>query len=185
MDQKTIVINFYGGPGSGKSTTAAQVFSFLKWRGVNCELVTEFAKDKTWEESLRSLEHQEYIFGKQKHRLWRVAKHVPLIVTDAPLGHSLVYGRDVAKDSFVQLIKDSIDDFENLDVFLIRQKGYNPKGRSQTLEQAEALDKTILSLLEELETEYVSLLGFEDNVNCWCDGFLRDFLKHKGIVLSH
>ncbi len=45
----TLVVNLLGGPGSGKSTTAADVFARLKWQDINCELVTEFAKDLVWE----------------------------------------------------------------------------------------------------------------------------------------
>jgi adenylylsulfate kinase-like enzyme len=37
---KTVAINFYGGPGSGKSTMAAAVFAELKSRNVEVELVT-------------------------------------------------------------------------------------------------------------------------------------------------
>lgn len=40
------VINLFGQPGAGKSTGAAYIFSQLKLRGINAELVTEFAKDK-------------------------------------------------------------------------------------------------------------------------------------------
>lgn len=47
--KKPLVINLFGAPGAGKSTGAAIVFAELKKRGVNAELVTEFAKDKTWE----------------------------------------------------------------------------------------------------------------------------------------
>jgi adenylate kinase family enzyme len=46
-----ILVNLYGAPGSGKSTGAAYIFSKLKMAGVDAELVTEFAKDKVWEES--------------------------------------------------------------------------------------------------------------------------------------
>ena len=41
-----LVVNLTGAPGAGKSTGAAYVFSQLKMRGINCELVTEYAKDK-------------------------------------------------------------------------------------------------------------------------------------------
>ena len=44
----TLVVNLYGAPGSGKSTGAAYIFAKLKMLGVNCELITEFAKDKVW-----------------------------------------------------------------------------------------------------------------------------------------
>lgn len=43
----TIYVNLYGGPGSGKSTTAAGVVSQLKLLSINAELVTEYAKDLT------------------------------------------------------------------------------------------------------------------------------------------
>lgn len=50
-----IVINLFGGPGSGKSTGAAYIFSQLKMKGINCELITEYAKDKTWEKNFVAL----------------------------------------------------------------------------------------------------------------------------------
>lgn len=34
-----IVINFFAGPSSGKSTTAAYVFSQLKLNGISCEYI--------------------------------------------------------------------------------------------------------------------------------------------------
>lgn len=46
-----IVVNLFGAPGAGKSTGAARIFSNLKMAGINAELVTEFAKDKVWEEN--------------------------------------------------------------------------------------------------------------------------------------
>ena len=46
-----LVVNLFGAPGAGKSTGAAYIFSKLKMSGINVELVTEFAKDKVWEES--------------------------------------------------------------------------------------------------------------------------------------
>ena len=50
--EKPLVVNLFAGPGTGKSTAAAQIFQALKWQRFSCELVTEFAKEKVWEESL-------------------------------------------------------------------------------------------------------------------------------------
>lgn len=50
-----IVVNLFGQPGAGKSTLAAYTFAKLKMMNVNCELVTEFAKDKTWEKNFTVL----------------------------------------------------------------------------------------------------------------------------------
>lgn len=59
-----ILVNLYGAPGSGKSTGAAYIFSKLKMAGIDAELVTEFAKDKVWEESKAPFDNQAYMFGK-------------------------------------------------------------------------------------------------------------------------
>ena len=89
-----IVINLYGAPGAGKSTGAAYLFSQLKLAGINAELVTEFAKDKAWEESKAVFENQVYLFGKQYFRMSRVDVKVDVVVTDSPLLLSSYYNKD-------------------------------------------------------------------------------------------
>lgn len=44
--KNTIIVNLFAGPGAGKSTGAAYIFSKLKLAGIDCEYVSEFAKDK-------------------------------------------------------------------------------------------------------------------------------------------
>ena len=50
-----IVVNLFGVPSAGKSTGAAYIFSRLKMEGINAELITEFAKDKVWENILHKI----------------------------------------------------------------------------------------------------------------------------------
>ena len=69
---KTLICNLFAGPGAGKSTMMAAVFAELKWRGIDCEMVTEYAKDKVWEGSPHVLDCQPYIFGKQSFRIHRM-----------------------------------------------------------------------------------------------------------------
>ena len=76
MNKNTLIVNLFAGPGTGKSTVCAQLFSELKWDGISCEMALEFAKDKVWEESYSVLENQTYIFGKQLHRITRKNKRV-------------------------------------------------------------------------------------------------------------
>lgn len=57
-----------GGPGSGKSTTAAGVFYNIKKKFIHAELVTEYAKDLVWNEAEAFLNNQIYIFGEQHNR---------------------------------------------------------------------------------------------------------------------
>jgi hypothetical protein len=61
---ESVVVNLYGGPGTGKSRTAALLFATMKQRGVNCELATEYAKDVVWEGRESLLSDQIYLFAK-------------------------------------------------------------------------------------------------------------------------
>lgn len=47
--KNALVVNLFGGPGCGKSTTMARLFADLKTRGLNVEMVSEFAKDLVYE----------------------------------------------------------------------------------------------------------------------------------------
>lgn len=162
------VINIYGGPGAGKSTTAAGVFSLLKLHGLNGELVTEYAKDLTWEQSLKKLENQYYVFGKQFHRMWRVKDAVDIIVTDSPLVLSKVYGEFLNKgwpSCFYETVMDAFNSFNNLNFMLKRMKHYNPAGRNQTEHEAKKLDNIIKNLLVDQGVKFTELPGDFNAIN--------------------
>ena len=80
-----------GVPGAGKSTTAAGLFFELKTRNIKCELVTEYAKDMTYEKRFNTLQDQLYILAKQNQRIKRLQGVVDYIVTDSPLIIGLAY----------------------------------------------------------------------------------------------
>jgi molybdopterin-guanine dinucleotide biosynthesis protein len=147
--KKTLIINFYGGPGSGKSTTAARIFSELKDKGYNVELVTEYAKDLTWQKSFHVLGNQVYIFAKQQHRIWRLDGMVDMIITDSPLLNSLVYGDTT--ETFKSLVIEEYWKRPTFDIYLNRVKEYNPAGRSQKLEEAIEIDRITTRRVEEIK----------------------------------
>lgn len=155
-----IVVNLFGGPGSGKSTMAAYIFSKLKMAGVNCELVTEFAKDKTWEHNIKALACQPYVFGKQCYRMDRCADQVDVIVTDSPLFLTTLYNYDEnIEPEFTQLVLKKFNEFNNLNYFLVREKPYISAGRNQTEDQARELDSEILSKLIKMNIKYDKIKG--------------------------
>ena len=43
--KETLVVNLFGGPGTGKSTMMAGIFAKLKSLGYDCEMCVEFAKE--------------------------------------------------------------------------------------------------------------------------------------------
>lgn len=159
-EKKTIVVSLYGQPGAGKSTLAAYVFAKLKMLGVNCELVTEFAKDKVWEENNQALSNQIYIFAKQYYRMSRCAGKVDVIVTDSPLFLSPFYNRDPDIDEPLKKLVYAISSkYRNLNYFLRRVKKYNPVGRLQTEEESDEYGIRIKDMLKAYGVEFHEIDG--------------------------
>ena len=119
--KKPLVVNLFGAPGAGKSTGAAIVFAELKKAGVNAELVTDFAKDKTWEHNMMALGCQEYVFGKQSYRLRRCRDDVEVIVTDSPLPLGLIYNNNPALDhNFTNVVMNVFNTYDNHNYYINR-----------------------------------------------------------------
>lgn len=150
---KTLVVNMFAGPGTGKSSSMAGVFSELKFMGVNCEMAPEFAKEKVWEGSLGILKNQIYIFGKQLHAIHRVLGKVDVVITDSPLLLSLIYGHKESQ-KFKDLVLEVHNSFNNWNIFLKRSKEYNPSGRLQTEDEAKAIDNKIKRMLRKNGVEF-------------------------------
>lgn len=158
--KKTLIVNLLGGPGCGKSTGAAYIFSQLKMREIDAELVTEFAKDKTWEHNDLVLSNQFYVFGKQAFRLGRVYGQVDVIITDSPLILSNVYAKNMAGvENFKKACADLFNSYNNLNFFLERVKKYNPNGRKQKAWEAEEISYKIKDVLFENNIPYITVNG--------------------------
>lgn len=163
MMNKTLVVNLFGVPGAGKSTGAAYIFSQLKMRGINAELITEFAKDKVWEENKEVFKNQAYIFGKQSFRLSRCESKVDVIITDSPLPLSILYNNDSRlTENFNQTVMDVFNSYNNKNYCLLRVKPYNPIGRHQTEEESNALGQPIIKLLTERHIDFNFIDGDKD-----------------------
>jgi nicotinamide riboside kinase len=155
-----LVVCFAGGPGSGKSTTAASVFATLKKMNINAELVTEYAKDKTWEHNMCALRCQEYVFGKQSYKLARCRDDVDVIVTDSPLFLGLMYNHIPALDEhFDQLVMNVFNSYNNMVYFVNRVKPYNPSGRNQTEEESNIISQRTKDLMAQFNISYVEING--------------------------
>lgn len=143
----TKLVNFMGGPGVGKSTTATHVFSLLKMAGVNCEYVSEFAKDLTWSESSKTLGFQPYVFGEQAWRIERLIGKVDVIVTDSPLLLSSIYASSDLPQSFHDFVLWTHNRYNNINFYITRTKKYETTGRNQTEEEAIGIDETMTSFM--------------------------------------
>ena len=155
-----ILINLFGAPGAGKSTGAAYIFSKLKMHGINAELVTEFAKDKVWEESKAVFNNQAYIFGKQYFKISRCADKVDVVVTDSPLLLSLIHNNDFTLgEEFNQLVRKVFDSYNSKNYYLKRTKEYNPVGRFQTEDESDKIGDKIFNLLQRENIDFTETTG--------------------------
>lgn len=143
-----LVVNLWGAPGSGKSTAAAYIFSQLKSLGCNVELVTEFAKELTWENRTGALHTQLYVSGVQAYRLARIKDKVDIAIVDSPLPLGLVYVDDEERDLLSDVLWHEYNKYDNINFFLNRAHPYNSVGRNQTEEEADKIGEKILAMLK-------------------------------------
>lgn len=152
--KKTVIINLYGGPGTGKSTMAAAIFFEMKARGLNVELVREFVKDWAWEG--RKIKHNEqiYIFAKQAFRESIFYGKVDYVVTDSPLFLSEVYeshyfgNAKLTGGLYKKWLQANKDEMISVNYFLNRPLKYQQEGRYETEEEAKMIDNKIKSALK-------------------------------------
>lgn len=157
---ETFVLNLFGVPGAGKSTTAAYIFAKLKIMGVNAELVTEYAKDKVWEENQTALKSQPYVFGEQFYKLDRCRDKVELIITDSPILLSILFGKQpYLGKPFNDLVVNCFNSFNNINYLIERVNPYVTSGRLQTEEEAEALKAPLLEILNKNNIPYQEIKG--------------------------
>ena len=155
-----LVVNLFGVPGAGKSTGAAYIFSQLKMRGINAELITEFAKDKVWEENKEVFKNQAYLFGKQSFKMSRCRDEVDCIITDSPLPLSIFYNSDpVLGEDFNKTVMNVFNSYKNLNYLLTRTKPYNPAGRHQSEEESDLLKKPLEDLLYDRKIDFAEATG--------------------------
>ncbi len=161
--KKTLIVNLYGGPGCGKSTIMSGLFEELKWKGIDCEMAHEYAKEQVWEKSFSTLDDQIYVFANQLHKVNRVDGQVDVIISDSPILLSLIYDKSGLKE-FHDLVIAVDKGHTSLNIFLKRMKKYNPRGRIQNKEEAVQKDEDILGLLDKHSIDYSVMNGEKDSV---------------------
>lgn len=154
--KRTLVINLFGGPGVGKSTMCASIFSKLKMAGIECEMASEYVKDIIFEESYKKLENQIYIFGKQHLRVHRLLGKVDIVVTDSPLLNSIVYDK-TENIHLEQLVLHEFQKLNTLNFYITRNFKYQESGRVQTFEEALGVDKKYKLLLDDNNISYTEI----------------------------
>jgi nicotinamide riboside kinase len=153
-----LCVNVLSGPSGGKSTTAASLFVKLKKRHVNCEIVTEVAKDLVYENNTRALSSQLYVFGQQLYKLQNAYDSTDVVITDSPILLSAIYNQHTSKH-LMDLVLEQHRKFNNMNVFVRRDTSYphSMSGRIHSLTESISIDNQIINLLESQNIPFVYL----------------------------
>jgi hypothetical protein len=159
----------FAGPGAGKSTTAAGLFYKLKHDGYNVELVTEYAKKKTFENNNVSLSKQYYISAKQIYYQELAEQNYDIVITDSPILLGLIYAdflkgnsdkdTNIIYNAHREFILSVFNSKNNYNIFIERNDTtFSNIGRNQDLVESKDIDKKILNLLHDNGYKYTKLI---------------------------
>jgi len=165
-----IVINFFGGPNSGKSTQAAGLFHKMKVEGCSVEHVNEYAKMCVWENRIELLEDQLYIMAKQNRRVKRLVGKVGFCVTDSPILLSSIYrtayGEPHYSDLIDKLSHECYNGYHNINFMCKREnQGYTRNQRSLDYENALKIDESIYKMFRDYKIPFYHLDVNKDSVD--------------------
>lgn len=152
------VINLFGGPGSGKSTLAAGLFYEMKKKGINCELVTEFAKEMVWDDNKKVLARQNKLLAIQEERLNMLEGKVDYAITDSPLLLGLFYAPKGYDRAFANFCFAEFKKYNNVNYFLSSvDLRYCKTGRIQNEVEAKTIGFSILTFLTSMEIPFETI----------------------------
>lgn len=158
------VVNLFGGPGCGKSTLAADLYTALKRQHIDVEYVNEYAKELVYQENTLALKDQILVFANQYHRLWTAAQHNAFVITDSPILLSAIYNPDTSHN-FRALTIEMHKRFTSLNIVLKRTgQVHTMTGRIHSLTESVSIDNRIRALLDESEIEYAEFDPVHDNI---------------------
>lgn len=167
-------ISLFSGPGAGKSTIASKLFSELKIKGIQVELVQEAIKSWAYLGRKTKSFDQLFIFGQQLHSedlIFQAGLHS---ITDSPLLMQPVYARKYNFPATTELIDLALkyeDVNPSLNIFLERGKiPYQYVGRYENYEEALEMDYRIKEMLNKYAkytifetTEFPEILSFVES----------------------
>jgi len=159
MESKPLIIGFFGGPGIGKSVLAAETFVELKKQGKSVELVTEVAKEFTWQGRFKCLSNQFVVSANQHNREYSLYGHVDIIVTDGPILLGLAYNKNSLH--FENFILEEFKSQNNLNFLLKRKHKYQTFGRKESEIEAIKIDGKIKDLLDKHGIDYHEIVADE------------------------
>ena len=146
-----IVVNLFGAPGVDRDAGAAYVFSVLKMKGVNADLVNYRCPNGRGQ-------IQTGLLGRKHESLHMAEYHeYDVVITDSPLMTCAFYNESpIIEPEFSTLVRTLFDSFDNLNYFVSKDQPA-PTSRMRMRDETETLSKQIKQKLSVARIPYASI----------------------------
>lgn len=175
----TRVINVIGGPGCDKSVITSAIVLYLKLRERTVEVIPDFAKSLVWQQNFEVLKNQYFIAQRQFEMLSLLDGQIQFLLTECSLPQVLYYNENYL-DNICDIgktrtqILDWYNQCNNVNIFIERgERKYIRTGRFQDEEQARAVDRGLLELLDREGLPYTTLPADVDTINAFAATLLE------------
>ena len=170
------IINFFGGPGIGKSTQASGLFTEMKKHHMSVEYTYEFPKEVAWEGNVSQLKDQFFITANQHRNISRLYGKVDYIIVDSPIVLGCFYEQRYGEgypashysmSGLSNFLWALFKKYDNINILLKRNdETYDTNGRLQGLQEAQEID---LDIKQTLDVNNIRYSEFSVNNNTALD----------------
>lgn len=176
------VINLFGAPGSGKSTTMLGLTYKMKMMGLSAENTPEFYKELILEEGDKAkFGGQLHILNNQNIRLARLDGKNDFTVSDCPLPLIGYYTADDYIAGFHDLTTNLFNKYDNVNYFILRNHEYENEKR---VHDEEASDKIAIELPLYLRKQGIELRYIESGPDL-VDNIFDNLVETNIITKAH
>jgi hypothetical protein len=175
----TRVVNVIGGPGSDKSVITSAIVLYLKLREKSVEVIPDFAKSLVWQQNFEVLKNQYFIAQRQHEMLGLLDGQIQYLITECALPQVLFYNENYL-DNICDIGKTRTQilewhkQYNNINIFVERgDRKYIRTGRFQDEDQARAIDRGLIELLDREALPYTRLPADVDVINAFAATLLE------------
>lgn len=170
------IINLYGAPGAGKSTTMLGLTYIMKMMGLSVEHTPEFFKELILENSdSEKFGGQLYILGEQNRRLARLKGQNDFAVTDCPLPLIGYYTPEDYIDGFDTIVKNLYHKYDNVNYFILRNHEFESEKRIHDETQSDEIASKLPEYFEKNGVVYKVMRSGPDLV----ERIIEDLIEQK------
>ncbi|NCQ51789.1 hypothetical protein GW796_07840 [archaeon] len=167
------VINLFGAPSAGKSTTMLGLTYHMKLMGLSVENTPEFFKEMIYEDSKTELfGGQLYVLGEQNRRIARLNGKNDFAVTDCPLQLIGFYTPPDYVPGFNSFVKNLNDTYNNVNYYIERNHEFENEKRVHDEAQSKNIENNLPNYLNEMGIKYKTIKSGEDLVQNLIDDLI-------------